>query len=193
MPVWYDEVLPVNPVRQLLARTDLIAHLDAQEDDWDDAVLDAKLAAAQGYVEGPDGLTGQYWTPEVLDVRWYGPATFAELYLPGGPWDVDYGFATTLVEAGVSTEIAPNPVPYKRDRRWRLLLSQAVDVDAGAYLNTRLQADPTVPAPVREAILKLAAVMVVDRAAASRRDVGEGIDFAEIRGLVQPWSVGRPR
>ena len=44
-----------------------------------------------------------------------------------------------------------------------------------------------VPAPVKEACLKLAAMLIVDRQASLRLSEGEGISFPVIRTLIAPY------
>ena len=199
LPPWPDEYEAVpagspTPDRAPLAtRAELQEHLDAADDDWPDAVLDAKLLAASAYIEGPSGLTGQWFQSQALTLRWYGLAATDRVALPGGKphGTISAHWTPAPPDSGLN---AVEQLGVKRwKRRWLLLFRDVETVEEGGILTLDYDTAPVdVPPAVKEACLKLAASLVVDRTLALRLDVGEGTDFPELRRLVSPFSVPRP-
>ena len=180
----------------LVTVAELRQHLDAAEDDWDDLVLTAKLGTASDYVEGVHGVTGQYWQPRKLTQRWYGPTTVGGLTLVGYPHVGATDFTVSL-----RTPEKAQATRQLQASEYSLVESQGVGVvrlakpftlgDRDDFEVVTTFVERFAPTPIREAVMKLAASLVVDRTASTVRTEGEGIDFDLIDRMVAPFTVKR--
>ena len=180
----------------LVTVDELKAHLDAAEDDWDDPVLTAKLGTASDYVEGVHGVTGQYWQPRKLTQRWYGPTYLGSLALVGYPHVGATDFTVTLrtpesAQASRQLQAADYQLVERNGVAEVRFTSPFSLGTRDSYEVVTTFATRFAPTRVREAVMKLAASLVVDRTASTVRTEGEGIDFDMLDRLVAPFTVKR--
>lgn len=163
-------VVVITPPDPVVAIDDAKAHLRV-DDDGDDTLITAMVAAATGYIDGPDGWLGRALGPQQLEARFdaFGYADHRDrewypLLLPCPPIvsivSVEYvdqsGVAQTADPATyemIGAEVSPVYGAQWPQTRWQ---REAVRIRYQAGYVVDPTADPLVaalPAPIRAAIL----------------------------------------
>ena len=183
-PVRVDVVTP--PTGTLVTTEDFAAHASL---DANDPVVASKLAAAVARIEGPDGFLGKYMRRTVLkavtpDAVGYASAIPWYVKLPGGNIDRDTVVANIINPTAPVPSVTVTAKALRLRDGWYGKIDNFVSQDSHVEITYTVGGE-TIPQPVKEAVMKLAAHLYTNR------DLGPSADvpamYADIYALVNPW------
>ena len=155
-----------------------------------DALLEQKLAAATQVVEGPAGFCRRWLQPFKATLQWGcpGPGTSDVLALAGLGADQRADVLLAYRTDSTAPWSAPSSAnPRLEAGRWGLRNTGADwpwDADVQVTMTVT---DYATPASVVEAVLKIAANLVVERGAPEVAAIRDGLQYSEARRLLQPF------
>ena len=188
-PARLDIVTP--PAGDLVTLAEAAAHANVPADD---PALPGKLAVASERIEGPNGFLGKYLRRTTLKAV----SPDAEGYLSAGPWYLRLPGGTVDRDNAVANIVSPTaPVPSVTvtakvlwlQAGWYARIDSFVSQDSRIEVTYRVGGEE-VPAPVKEAVMKLTAHLMSDRGLGP--DMGSKAAWADVPALVAPYADGYP-